>query len=130
VVPTPQGGAPAERAPESAARRGAAVSADAPLADEPPSTEQPPAAALEEPAAADEPTLPSAAALTAEGIALPDLRLELHAYSPRPAERFVFITGSKYLEGATLAEGPRLLTIRPNGAVLVYLGHRFLLAPQ
>ena len=61
---------------------------------------------------------------------MPPLRLELHAYSPRPADRFVFINGTKYVEGATLAEGPRLQKIAPNGAVLVYLGHRFLLAPQ
>ncbi len=80
--------------------------------------------------AADERTLPSAEALAAEGVALPRLRLELHAYSARPADRFVFINGTKYLEGATLAEGPRIATIAPNGAVLVYLGRRFLLAPQ
>jgi general secretion pathway protein B len=80
--------------------------------------------------AAEESTLPSAEALAAEGVALPRLRLELHAYSARPADRFVFINGTKYLEGATLAEGPRIVTIAPNGAVLSYLGHRFLLAPQ
>jgi general secretion pathway protein B len=80
--------------------------------------------------AAEEPTLPSAEALAAEGVALPRLRLELHAYSARPADRFVFINGTKYLEGATLTEGPRIVRIAPNGAVLVYLGHRFLLAPQ
>ena len=88
----------------------------------------------DEPAAAPETsetlTLPSAAALAAQGVTLPALRLELHAYSPRPADRFVFINGTKYVEGATLAEGPRLISIAPNGAVLAYLSHRFLLAPQ
>jgi len=89
-----------------------------------------PATDAAEPAETEEPALPSAAALAAEGVTLPPLRLELHAYSPRPADRFVFINGTKYVEGATLAEGPRLQKIAPNGAVLVYLGHRFLLAPQ
>jgi general secretion pathway protein B len=84
----------------------------------------------EVPAETEDPALPSAAALAAEGVTLPPLRLELHAYSPRPADRFVFINGTKYVEGAMLAEGPRLQKIAPNGAVLVYLGHRFLLAPQ
>jgi general secretion pathway protein B len=84
----------------------------------------------EEPGAAAEPTLPSAAALAAQGVALPALRLELHAYSPNPADRFVFINGTKYVEGAMLAEGPRVVSIAPNGAVLVYVGRRFLLTPQ
>jgi hypothetical protein len=128
VFASPQGAAEAERAPESSARRSSPPPAATPLAEETRSAE--PAAAIEEPAAADEPTLPSAGALAAQGIMVPDLRLELHAYSPRAAERFVFINGSKYVEGATLAEGPRLVTVTPNGAVLVYLGHRFLLAPQ
>jgi general secretion pathway protein B len=88
------------------------------------------APANDEGADAEEPTLPSAAALAAEGISLPTLRLELHAYAQRPADRFVFINGTKYTEGATLAEGPRLVRIAPNGAVLVYLNRRFLLAPQ
>jgi general secretion pathway protein B len=80
--------------------------------------------------AAEETTLPSAEALAAQGVAVPALRLELHAYSPRPADRFVFINGAKYVEGARLPEGPRVTAIAPNGAVLTYLGYRFLLAPQ
>jgi general secretion pathway protein B len=83
-----------------------------------------------EPAATAEQTLPSAAALAAQGVSVPTLHLELHAYADRPADRFVFINGTKYAEGATLAEGPKLVTIAPNGAILSYLGHRFLLAPQ
>ena len=77
-----------------------------------------------------EPTLPSPAALAAEGIAVPPLRLELHAYSERPAERFVFINGAKYVEGQRLAEGPQLVAIAPNGAVLVQQGRRFMLSAE
>jgi general secretion pathway protein B len=90
----------------------------------------PPTKAADEPPAAAEQTLPSAAALAAQGVNVPTLRLELHGYAERPADRFVFINGTKYSEGATLAEGPKLVAIAPNGAVLSYLGQRFLLAPQ
>jgi general secretion pathway protein B len=82
------------------------------------------------PPRASEPTLPSVAALLAEGIALPALRLELHAYSERPSDRFVFINGRKYVEGERLAEGPDLVSIAPTGAVLSLQGRRFLLTPQ
>jgi general secretion pathway protein B len=77
-----------------------------------------------------ETTLPSAAALAAQGILLPQLRLELHAYAERPADRFVFINGRKYTEGQRLSEGPEIIAIAPNGAVLGHLGHRFLLSPE
>ena len=80
--------------------------------------------------APNELVLPSAAALAAEGIVLPALRLELHAYTERPNERFVFINGRKYVEGERLVDGPEVLTIAPNGAVLRYLGQRFLLTPE
>lgn len=73
------------------------------------------------------PPLPSVAALAAEGIAVPPLHLELHAYSDRASERFVFINGRKYVEGEQLAEGPRLLSIERSGAVLSQQGRRFLL---
>ena len=76
------------------------------------------------------PPLSSAAALAAEGIFVPALHLELHAYSERAAERFVFINGKKYSEGQTLAEGPRLVAIEPNGAVLSQQGRRFLLVAE
>lgn len=75
----------------------------------------------------DEPALPSAAALAAEGVALPSLRLELHAWSGQPKDRFVFINGRKYVEGQRLTEGPQLVSIEPTGAVLAHAGRRFLL---
>jgi general secretion pathway protein B len=71
--------------------------------------------------------LPSAASLAAEGIAIPTLRLELHAYSERARDRFVFINGRKYAEGDRLTEGPQVVAIEPTGAVLMHSGRRFLL---
>ncbi|HEY9182688.1 MAG TPA: general secretion pathway protein GspB [Gammaproteobacteria bacterium] len=79
---------------------------------------------------ADESALPTAAALAAQGVALPQLRLELHAFSERPSERYVFINGRKYVEGERLPEGTQLLSITPVGAVLSQYGQRFLLLPE
>ena len=63
----------------------------------------------------------------ASGGALPELNLELHVYSPTAAERFVFINSAKYVEGQTLAEGPRLGAIIEDGAVLIHQGRSLLL---
>ena len=79
---------------------------------------------------ADAPALPSATALAAEGVAVPALRLELHAFSAQPADRFVFINGRKYVEGDRLLEGPQLESIGPTGAVLAHAGRRFLLVQE
>jgi general secretion pathway protein B len=76
----------------------------------------------------NEPVLPSAAALAAEGVVVPPLQLQLLAYYDRPADRYVFINGTKYVEGATLSEGPKVVSIEASGAVLSYLGHQFLLS--
>ncbi|HUQ53528.1 MAG TPA: general secretion pathway protein GspB [Gammaproteobacteria bacterium] len=84
----------------------------------------------ETPLAADEPALPSAAALAAQGIVVPTMRLELHRFRDEPRDRFVFINGRKYVEGDHLAEGPELVSILPTGAVLVQAGRRFLLVPE
>ena len=74
--------------------------------------------------------LPSAAALAAEGITVPPLQLQLLAFYDRPADRYVFINGTKYVEGSTLAEGPKVVSIGTSGAVLSYLGREFLLSQQ
>ena len=78
----------------------------------------------------NQPALPSVAALVADGIALPTLRLELHAFSEQPRDRFVFINGRKYVEGDRLSEGPQIVSIEPRGAVLIQAGQRFLLTPE
>jgi general secretion pathway protein B len=120
-------------APSLAAAAGAAPAQTEPppqLADAP-TASAPSSVPFSAPARRDVPTdgvtLPSPAALAAEGIAVPPLRLELHAFSNRPHERFVFINGRKYVEGDRLAEGPQVVSIAPTGAVLAHAGRQFLL---
>ena len=43
---------------------------------------------------------------------IPPLHIDIHVFSANPAERFVFINNRKYVEGATLTEGPVLERIR------------------
>jgi general secretion pathway protein B len=74
--------------------------------------------------------LPNVAMLAAEGVAVPPLRLELHAFSSQPRNRFVFINGRKYVEGDRLVEGPLLVAIEPTGAVLTHAGRQFVLVQE
>jgi general secretion pathway protein B len=60
-------------------------------------------------------------------VQLPDLHLDLHVYDSVPGARFVFINMNKYVEKATLEEGPLVAEIVPEGVILEYLGTRFLL---
>lgn len=65
--------------------------------------------------------------LIAQGVAIPQLDLQLHVFSSDPARRFVLINGRRYSEGARLDEGPELVSITDEGAVLRHLGRDFLL---
>jgi general secretion pathway protein B len=58
---------------------------------------------------------------------LPELKLELHVYSNRPQERFVFINGAKYREGETTQEGAAVEEITSDGVIMSARGNRFLL---
>jgi len=60
-------------------------------------------------------------------LSLPPLNIDLHVYSTKPAERFVFINMAKYTEGDRLSEGPTVEQITENGAILNHLGNRFIL---
>jgi general secretion pathway protein B len=72
--------------------------------------------------------LPSFNELRANGtLQMADLHLDIHVYSSTPSERFVFINMSRYKEQATLAEGPEIREITPDGVILEHLGTRFLL---
>ena len=77
------------------------------------------------------PGSPSRNMPTADDVAarsgLPELRLELHVYSTRPQERFVFINSAKYREGDTTPEGAAIEEITPDGVVMSARGNRFLL---
>lgn len=61
---------------------------------------------------------------------VPELHLDIHVYSDKPADRFVFINMSKYKEGDTLSEGPAVKEIRTDGVVLEQGGTRFLMPRQ
>jgi general secretion pathway protein B len=60
-------------------------------------------------------------------INLAELHLDIHVYSAKPDDRFVFINMSKLREGSTLSEGPVVERITPDGVVLRHDGQVFLL---
>ena len=55
------------------------------------------------------------------------LRLDMHVFSAQPSASFVFINMSKYREGDTLKEGPRVEGITVDGVILSHQGQRFVL---
>lgn len=59
---------------------------------------------------------------------LPVLKMSVHYYSPDKQSRFATINDRTLHEGETLGEGLRVVEINPDGAVLFYKGHRFLLS--
>jgi len=56
---------------------------------------------------------------------LPPLRLDLHVYATRAADRFVMINMRRLREGDATPEGIRLEEITPTGAVMSFRGTRF-----
>jgi general secretion pathway protein B len=80
--------------------------------------------------AANTEILPTANSLAASGTRLPELHLDIHVYSDKPPERFVFVNMKKYLEGQALSEGPTVERITPEGVILNQQGLRFLLPRQ
>ena len=72
--------------------------------------------------------LPTADELVANGqLQMADLHLDIHVYSEKPADRFVFINMVRHRERSRLAEGPVVQEITPEGVILNYRGTRFLL---
>jgi general secretion pathway protein B len=71
--------------------------------------------------------LPRADEMTARG-ALPELRLELHVWSTKRQERFVFVNGRRYREGDATAEGATIEEITRDGVIMNSGGSRFLLS--
>jgi general secretion pathway protein B len=53
-------------------------------------------------------------------------RLDLHAYSEEPRNRFILVNLKKYREGERLESGLVLEEILPDGMVMSYRGERFL----
>ncbi len=79
---------------------------------------------------AQDEVLPTQTDLAAGGTALPEMHLDIHVYSAKPSERFVFVNMRKYTEGQALKEGPTLERITSDGAILNHQGLRFLLPRQ
>ena len=58
----------------------------------------------------------------------PSFAVDVHAYNSNPQRRFVLIGGKRYHEGDTMAEGPRIVGIVPEGLVLDWQGQQVLYA--
>jgi general secretion pathway protein B len=134
----PAAAAPVAAAPAPAAARapGAAFPATTARAASPsenpddyePAAEQPPAVSLSHVKRGTDAGVPLYQQLAgAPGAQLPQLRLDLHAYSEKPPDRWVLINMHKLREGDALPEGVRVERITPDGAVLSYHGSQFLL---
>jgi hypothetical protein len=61
---------------------------------------------------------------------VPDLRLDLHVYAARPADRYALINMHRVHEGDVLPEGARVVAIDRDGVELIYHGTSFMLHPQ
>lgn len=131
--PTPDRDVEAAAPPAEAATRVARLErepegASAPSPDDTAGTDAPTALPADPPAAEPDEAYLTLAELRASGaFDLPDMHIDLHVYSENPADRLIFINSSQYRENATLADGPLLRSITPDGAILEYRGTRFFL---
>jgi general secretion pathway protein B len=63
----------------------------------------------------------------ANGANLPELRLDMHVYDPKPHARFALINMQKVTEGQMIKGEVKVEAITPEGVVLSHNGTRFLL---
>ena len=56
---------------------------------------------------------------------LPDISVSMLIYSKQPANRFIYINGSKRHEGDEISSGLKVERITHDGAILSYMGRRF-----
>jgi hypothetical protein len=80
--------------------------------------------------AADSPAHNEPPSLSDIGGDFPDLRLDLHVYAARAADRYALINMHRVHEGDVLPEGPRVVAIDRDGVELSYRGTEFMLHPQ
>jgi general secretion pathway protein B len=72
--------------------------------------------------------LPTLVQLTLSGIVtIPALHMDIHVFSSKPANRFVFINTQKYKEGDVVKEGPVVEEITATGVILDQRGNRFII---
>jgi general secretion pathway protein B len=110
----------------SAQRGGSVVYAPVPEASDLPYSPAPEQPAVQQ-AAPQAAAMPDADEVSARG-GVAALHLDLHVYVTQPQQRFIFVNSRKYKEGDTLAEGPVVEQITPDGAVLNFRGSRFKLS--
>lgn len=114
-------------------RAAAAAPATIPVSSPAVSAEPAPVAAPPPPPVRDSPpslssdaeALPTAQDLLAQGVALPDLQLNLHIYDPEPAHRSVLLNGQRLREGQFTPNGVRVERITEQSVVLEAAGRRF-----
>ena len=107
-------------------RGGSVVYAPVPEASDLPYSAPPGQRAVQQ-AAPQAAAMPNADEVSARG-GVAALHLDLHVYATQPQQRFIFVNSHKYKEGDTLAEGPLVEQITPDGAVLNFRGSRFKLS--
>jgi len=107
-------------------RGGSVVYAPVPEASDLPYSPPPEQPAVQQ-AAPQAAAMPDADEVSARG-GVAALHLDLHVYVTQPQQRFIFVNSRKYKEGDTLAEGPLVEQITPDGAVLNFRGSRFKLS--
>jgi general secretion pathway protein B len=73
------------------------------------------------------PSSPSTSPETAAPASIPKMKLDVLVYSDIPAERMVFINGSKYVQGQRVDGKFLVEEITPEGPILSYQGQRSLL---
>jgi general secretion pathway protein B len=108
-------------------RGGSVVYAPVPEGSDPPYSPPPVERPAVQQAAPQAAAMPNADEVSARG-GVAALHLDLHVYAAQPQQRFIFVNSRKYREGDTLAEGPVVEQITPDGAVLNFRGSRFKLS--
>lgn len=63
----------------------------------------------------------------AGGGSVPEVRLDMHVYSAKPQDRFVFLNMQRLHEGESLPNGVHVEQITPDGVVLSHRGAKFVL---
>lgn len=91
-----------------------------------------PTAAQDEPDSLSEPGEASAYKFLREmpsdyRAAFASLRVDVHVYDADPTRRWALIDGNKYVENATLPQGPRVVEITPEGIAFEFRGQTALL---
>lgn len=129
--PPVQDGRPVEDPPASDVETGAATAAAVDPADRSAAIEAPPAPAATAKAPERDASLDGVIRpwelpqeLRAE---FPELRLTVHFYAARPADRFVLIDGERRGEGDSLGGGARIAEIRKRGLIVDFERYRILI---